>query len=193
MKNRPCLSKGLDSETFKKFYYLKKELVDFCKDNFMSSAGSKADLNNRIIHFLNTGERLTFINIKKSKIDKKNLSLNTIVEENFCYSECKREFFKSIIGSKFTFCVPLQRFIKANVGKKYSDIVDEWYRIQDNKKRNKGNSVIDSQFEYNTYIRDFFKENKGKSLKDAIKCWKYKKSIEGSNRYEEEDLEVLFR
>lgn len=191
MNKFPSFSKELNSETFKKFYFLKKELVDFCKENSMSSAGSKADLNNRIIHFLDTGERLSFTRIKKNKIDKNNLSLNSLIEENFCYSEVKREFFKSIIGSKFTFCVPLQRFIKANIGKRYSDIIDEWYWIQENKKRNKGNSVIDSQFEYNTYIRDFFKENKDKNLKDAIRCWKYKKSIEGSNRYEVGDLEVL--
>ncbi len=49
----------------------------------------------------------------------------------------------------------------------------------------------DSQFEYNTYIRDFFADNQGKSLKDAIKCWKYKKSLQGHNRYEPSDLIAL--
>lgn len=43
----------------------------------------------------------------------------------------------------------------------------------------------------NIYIRDFFEYNKDKSLDEAIKCWKYKKSIKGHNKYEKEDLEVL--
>lgn len=47
---------------------------------------------------------------------------------------------------------------------------------------------IDKQFEYNTYIRDFFADNKGKSLEEAIKCWKYKKQLQGHNRYERTDL-----
>ena len=52
-------------------------------------------------------------------------------------------------------------------------------------------TAIDRQFEYNTYIRDFYAENTGKSLEDAIKCWKYKKSLPGHNRYEKSDLNIL--
>ncbi len=42
-----------------------------------------------------------------------------------------------------------------------------------------------------TYIRVFFADNKGKSLDDAIKCWKYKKQLQGHNRYEKSDLIAL--
>ena len=41
------------------------------------------------------------------------------------------------------------------------------------------------------WIRDFFEENGDKSLEEAIKCWKYKKSLKGHNRYESSDLEAL--
>ena len=47
------------------------------------------------------------------------------------------------------------------------------------------------QFEYNTYIRDFFQDNQGRSLDEAITCWKYKKSMQGHNRYEKSELVVL--
>lgn len=30
-------------------------------------------------------------------------------------------------------------------------------------------------------------ESKGRSLDDAITCWKYKKSMQGHNRYEKSD------
>ena len=39
--------------------------------------------------------------------------------------------------------------------------------------------------------RDFFADNKGKSLEDAIKCWKYKKKLQGHNRYDRADLVAL--
>mgnify|MGYP007107926100 CR=1 FL=1 len=32
---------------------------------------------------------------------------------------------------------------------------------------------------------------KVKTLEEAIKCWKYKKNLQGHNRYEESDLIVL--
>ena len=55
----------------------------------------------------------------------------------------------------------------------------------------KRKATIDKQFEYNTYIRDFFEDNQGRSLDEAITCWKYKKSLQGHNRYEKSDLVVL--
>lgn len=82
-----------------------------------------------------------------------------------------------------------QKWLKANAGKTYKDAIDAYYQILEDKK--KGKTKIDRQFEYNTYIRDFFEANKGKTLEEAIICWKYKKSIQGHNRYEESDLVAL--
>ena len=59
--------------------------------------------------------------------------------------------------------------------------------------KKKGKTTIDKQFEYNTYIRDFFEDNQGRSLDEAIICWKYKKSLQGHNRYEKSDLVALDR
>ena len=59
------------------------------------------------------------------------------------------------------------------------------------KKSAKGKGEIEKQFEYNTYIRDFFAANKDKTLGQAIKCWKFKKSQKGHNKYEDSDLAVL--
>lgn len=73
--------------------------------------------------------------------------------------------------------------------KTYEQAVEAYYTIQEEKKR--GKTAIDKQFEYNTYIRDFFADNAGRSLEESIKCWKYKKSIQGHNRYEKSDLSVL--
>ena len=82
-----------------------------------------------------------------------------------------------------------QQWLKANAGKNYSEAIEAYHLILEEKK--KGKTKIDKQFEYNTYIRDFFEANQGRSLDDAIKCWKYKKSLLGHNRYEDIDLEVL--
>ena len=189
MNERPDLSIELDSKTFKEFYYLKDELIDFCRKNNLQSTGSKVELTERIAIFLDTGERSTKnYNKKKSKIIDE-IMLDTIIEDNFVCSEKHREFYKKQIGNSFSFNVLFQKWLKNNSGKTYKDSIDAYYQILEDKKKNK--TTIDKQFEYNTYIRDFFKDNKDKNLEQAIKCWKYKKSLKGHNKYEKTDLTVL--
>ncbi len=80
--------------------------------------------------------------------------------------------------------------MKANFGKTYKEAVKEWNRIFEEKKAGK-KYTISSQFEYNQYTRDFFKDNPDMKRSDAITCWKYKKSLSGSNKYEKKDLSIL--
>lgn len=93
------------------------------------------------------------------------------------------------IGKGFSFNVAFQKWLKENAGKTYADAVEAYYRLREEAKTQK--TQIGRQFEYNTYIRDFFADNKGKTLDDAIRCWKYKKSRQGHNRYERADLAAL--
>ena len=106
---------------------------------------------------------------------------------NFKCSEDKREFFEKEIGKGFKFKVKFQKWLKANPDKTYREAIDAYYEIQNSKEKTK----IDKQFQYNQYIRDFFEDNKDKSIDDAIKCWNYKKSLKGHNKYEKSDLVIL--
>lgn len=187
MGDRPNLDKTLDSKTFCSYYYLKEELVDFCKEYGLQRTGGKIELTNRIEHYLDTGE-------KSSKIVDNNITTTDIgfiteeskVEANFICSEKHRAFFKEKIGNSFSFNVLFQKWLKVNSGKTYKEAIEAYYQILAEKKTNK--PKIEKQFEYNTYIRDFFADNEGKSLKEAIRCWKYKKSLQGHNKYEKSDL-----
>lgn len=189
MGERPDLDNNLDGKTFREYYYLKEELIDFCRKNDLQTVGGKLELTERIANFLDTGER-TYKNhnARRTKIVDK-ITLDTIIEENFVCSEKHREFYKAQIGDSFSFNVPFQKWLKTNAGKTYQDSIVAYYQILGNKKQHK--TTIDKQFEYNNYIRDFFADNKDKSLEQAIKCWKYKKSLKGHNKYEKEDLEIL--
>lgn len=191
MAERPILDKELDSKTFREFYYLKEELMKFCKENGLPTSGGKIELTDRIAYFLDTGEVLQPIPMKKKRktIIFSEISEDSIIETDFVCSENHRLFFKEHIGNSFTFNVRFQRWLKDNAGKTYKEAIAAYYEILANKKR--GKSSIDRQFEYNTYMRDFFANNQGRTLEEAIKCWKYKKSLQGHNRYEESDLIVL--
>lgn len=189
MCERPRLNKDLDVKIFKEYYYLKEELIEFCRKNNLQTTGGKLELTERISEFLDTGKRTYKKHVaRKAKIIDE-ITLDTIIEENFICSEHHRAFYKNHIGASFSFNVTFQKWLKSNAGKTYQASIKAYYQILEDKKKNK--KAIDKQFEYNTYIRDFFNDNKGKNLEDAIKCWKYKKSLKGHHKYEKEDLEIL--
>lgn len=190
MMERPVLRPGIDSKTFREFYYLKEELVAFCRENGLPVSGGKIEITDRIALFLDTGEILKSTPAQKSSAPSVNhICEDSIIEDNFVCSEKHRAFFKEKIGNRFSFNVQFQKWLKSNSGKTYKDAISAYYQILEDKK--KGKSDIDKQFEYNTYIRDFFADNQGKTLEEAIKCWKYKKSLPGHNRYETSDLLAL--
>ena len=187
---RPILNTQLDSKTFKEFYYLKEELVNFCRENNLPTSGGKIELTERIAYFLDTGKVLPPTKTKRKASNITVITKDTEIENNFVCSETHRAFFKEQIGSSFSFNVTFQKWLKSNAGKTYRDAIDVYYKILEEKKNSKVKK-IDRQFEYNTYIRDFFANNKGKNLDDAIKCWKYKKQLQGHNKYEKSDLVAL--
>ena len=191
MSDRPPLTKDLDSSTFREYYYLKEELTAFCREQGLPVSGGKTELTERIAYYLDTGKVLPPKGKRPSSrpTTDAELTLSGIIEEDFVCSEKHRAFFRREIGPGFSFNVAFQKWLRSNAGKTYGVAVEAYYEILRQKKQSK--TEIDRQFEYNTYIRDFFADNKGRTLEDAIKCWKYKKSLKGRNRYERSDLAAL--
>ena len=190
MSERPPLNNGLDSATFQSYYFLKEELIRFCRSEGLQTTGSKAELTERISRYLDTGEKLTAIRrAPRPPANSGQITVESLIESDFVCSERHRAFFKEKIGKSFSFNVAFQNWLKANTGKSYADAIEAYHRILAENRR--GKTTVDRQFEYNAYIRDFFADNESKSLDDAIKCWKYKKGVQGHNRYEKSDLITL--
>ncbi len=189
MTQRPDLTTEIDSKTFRSFYYLKEELVAFCRENSLPVSGGKIELTDRIACFLDTGKIVETSAKRKTTTNISTITEDTVIEPDIVCSEKHRAFFKEKIGKSFSFNVLFQKWLKGNAGKTYGDAIKAYYQILEEKKN--GKTTIDKQFEYNTYIRDFFEDNQGKSLENAIVCWKYKKSLPGYNRYERSDLAAL--
>lgn len=190
MSTKPILNNQLNYEEFEKYYYLKEELIRFCKLNNLPSQGSKIELTKTISYFLKTKQILKNpVKHNKKKTAISALTKNTIIEPNFVCSEVHRAFFKQEIGTQFSFNVQFQKWLKLNPGKTYADAIIAYNEIIVKNKTTK--NAIDKQFEYNTYIRDFFADNKGKTLSQAICCWNYKKTLPGKHSYEKQDLCAL--
>jgi len=54
---KPELSKFMNAETFSSYYYLKEELVAFCKELGLPTSGNKQELTKRIAYFLFTAKQ----------------------------------------------------------------------------------------------------------------------------------------
>lgn len=135
MSERLDLNEKLDGETFRSYYYLKKELVDFCRENNLPVSGGKVELTDRIACFLDTGKVLETSAKRKATIDVGLITENTRIESNIVCSEKHRAFFKEKIGKSFSFNVLFQKWLKSNAGKTYGDAIHAYYQILEEKKR----------------------------------------------------------
>ena len=65
MDNRPKLELNMSSSDFLNYYYLKDEMVQFCKQYGLQPTGSKENIVRRIAHYLDTGEKLSVATYRK--------------------------------------------------------------------------------------------------------------------------------
>lgn len=174
----PKTSEGISVEDLKVRYFLKTELEGFCKELNISHVGSKGDLLDRLIVFLETGvvKKPKPYNTPPKQADT-NLSLDTVITESHRCSQNVRYFFGSVIHN-FHFSTFIQKYFKENVGKTYQDVVNAWYEEEERKKDPNYKPQIAPQFKFNQFIRDFFEDpqNRGKTRKEAIDLWNKAKS-----------------
>jgi hypothetical protein len=188
---RPLLDEKIKIADFKNYYWLKAELMIFCRELGLSGRGGKIEIANRISEYLETGKVSKKATIKKPKLPKATepITNDTVLGIEYRTYKEKKEFLQLIIGKQFRFTIHLLDYFKKNTGKNtYGDLIKEWYKEKELKKNPNFIKKIAPQFEYNTYIRDFMKDNKNRTRNDAIKYWKIKKSKPGDNKYLKSDL-----
>ena len=108
------LNTMLDSRTFRSFYYLKEELVAFCRENKLPVTGGKIELTDRIAYYLDTGKVLESSSPKKKNNIAGPITEDSVIEENIVCSEKHRVFFIEKIGKSFSFNVMFQKWLKSN-------------------------------------------------------------------------------
>lgn len=184
---RPNLNLGLNHKFFMNFYWLKQELIKFCRNNKLSTTGSKIELTERIYQFLKTGCKKDQItkSAKKTLDSINRLTLDTPVI-NYKNDAITRQFFKKHIGNHFHFNSYLRKFTNKSLIEKltYGDLIKGWIAEEARKKSPDYKANIDKQFQYNQFIQDFFINEKNKTLQDAIKAWNLVKTSSGMCTYE---------
>jgi len=100
LDERPVLDNNIKIKDFVEFYWLKVELIKFCRENGISSTGGKIEISNRIIEYLETGKISKTKTKKTKKLPKPTypITKETIIGIEYRSYKEKTEFFQSVIG-----------------------------------------------------------------------------------------------
>lgn len=194
---RPDIKVIQTGNELKRWYWLKHELVEYCKLTNLTYSGSKFDILDRISNSLdNTSEKPSKPKTLKKVTSKfdwhiEQLSLNSIITDNYKNTQNVRRFFTKHCDSKFHFSIPLMDFMKNNVGATLQQAVNEWQRLNEQSKDKNFKSEIPEGNQYNKYVRDFFADNPTMTVEQARHFWKLKRSLPlGRHIYEKTDLNL---
>jgi hypothetical protein len=192
---RPDISTLQTGEEFKKWYWLKEEVVAYCKGANITYSGSKFQIIERIALALDNN--LVLEKPEKPTIPptkdwhSAQLTLETVITDSYTNGPNTRRFFKEYCGANFSFNIEFMAWMKANIGKTLRDAVEEWLKIKEKSKDKTHKSVIPAGNQYNQYLRDFFADNPDKTMKEARHFWQLKRALPlGLHKYERGDLDL---
>jgi hypothetical protein len=194
---RPEIKNIKTGTELKRWYWLKQELVDYCRLTNLSYAGAKFDILERIANALDDKIKITAKSLLSkqptSKFDwhTEKLYLDTVVTDSYKNSQNVRKFFQQHCGNKFHFSIPFMAFMKNNCGKTLEYAIGEWKKLYILRKDKNFKSEIPEGNQYNKYIRDFFADNPNMTIKQARHFWKLKRNLPlGRHIYERTDLQL---
>lgn len=117
---RPIISNITNGESLKSWYWLKEELVAFCKANKLDYSGVKFEILEKVANFLDGNDTLQKDSLKaSSKFDWHSafLNTNTIITDSYKNSQNVRKFFMLHCSESFHFSIPFMHFMRTNIGK----------------------------------------------------------------------------
>ena len=191
-EERPAIETVGSGTELRRWYWLKSEVADRARRLGLSAGGSKEEITARIAHFLDTGERLKPKRVRAaSGFDWANETLTpeTVITDSYRNGPNVRAFFRAHYGPRFTFNIAFMKWMRENVGRTLADAVEARREIAEREKHSK--PAIPASNQFNAYTRDFHAANPGRSQTDARRCWSWKRSLPGHNRYEDADLKAL--
>lgn len=175
------------TEDFRDFYWLKVELLEFCRENDLSTVGGKREIADRIEHFLRTGERLAPAPPSRpaARLQGSELTMDTQAPAGFRCTQEVRAFFVSHLGPDFRFTVTLQRFIQEHPGVTLGEVAEEWERQKEARRTGTLRPEIAPQFQYNQFTHDFYADprNQGRSRQECQEAWLRTRERRGDKKY----------
>ncbi|HEX7556732.1 MAG TPA: DUF6434 domain-containing protein, partial [Leptolinea sp.] len=127
----PLLTVDIPLGDFDNYYWLKNELATFCRENHLSTSGSKQALIERIHSFLKTGRIPDKVkggsNRSQPQIAMLSIfSRQSIIGPGWRCGQELRSFFEKELGRSFHFDSVMRDFIHYRVGKTLDEAIQAW-------------------------------------------------------------------
>jgi hypothetical protein len=155
--NRPLLTPSLSPENFKDWYWLKKELQDFCSAQALFSTGSKEDLTARVLAHL-SGKSLPAVPTSSPSVRRnpmpQSLMQDTVIGPGWRLNEDLRAFFVAHTSPAFRFNQALRDLFKNPQGHTLAQALAVYRSSLE-----QGPAPIQRQFQLNQHIRDYFAQH----------------------------------
>lgn len=194
MTDRPDIADCPDADTFRRWYYLKEELVTFARAKGIKTTGGKFEIADRIAYFLDHGvPPVTKATRKRvmSNFDWHSavLTPQTVITDSYKNTQNMRRFMQAEIPG-FKFSIPMMDWMKANVGQTLADAVQEAKRIEADKKAGK-KQPDQPHNQYNAYTRAYFAAVPDGTQKELRRLWALRRQRPGPYVYSSADLDLL--
>jgi hypothetical protein len=169
--NRPLLTPDLTAETFSAWYWLKKELQDFCSAQNWPTGGSKQDLTARVLAGL-SGQDLPAAPSAKAAHDAMpdSLTPQTVIGRGWRLNPALRDFFVAHTSPTFRFNQALRDLFKNPEGRTLAQALEVY---QDSSAMS--GAPIQRQFQFNQHIRDYFAQHPGATRAQVLQAWQAKR------------------
>jgi hypothetical protein len=171
--SRPTLEPKLAVEQFRRWYWLKSELVAFCRAVRLSTVGTKPELAQRIEAYL-SGKPVP----EAQKVSRRvgtmptTFTPDTVIGEGWRCNQGLGVFFKSVCGPGFRFNAAVRQVIHEGKGRPLSEAIAAYkHSILPNSPK----QPIIAQNQYNQHTRDFFVRYPNATRAQCIADWKRKR------------------
>jgi hypothetical protein len=172
---RPELTAYLSADEFQRWYWLKEELVAFCRSAQLTTSGSKPELAARIAAALgsrNAAPTSTARKPLRNAVMPTVFTLDTIIQPGWRCGPLLGAFFKAQCGAGFRFNAAVRDFIHTQAGHSLAEAI-ACYRASTAPDAPK--QTIIAQNEYNQHTRDFYAANPGATRAQVLAAWRVRR------------------
>lgn len=191
---RPNIEDCSTGTEFRRWYYLKSELVDFAKTNGIPFHGGKFEIADRIeaaLNFEPIPEPKKRHSTSRFNWAKASLTPALPITDNISFGPNVRNFFECQIGPAFVCNSDFMDWVREHVGATLSEAVDAWKMLEARKSDPEFQTRIRSHNQYNQFTRDILAANPGLALNAVRQIWKAKRQLPLPMIYQPEDFQLL--
>jgi SAP domain-containing new25/Domain of unknown function (DUF6434) len=169
---RPALTSLLSAAEFERWYWLKEELVAFCRVLRLPTSGGKLSIARRIAAHLDgkAAPRVAVVP-RRSATMPSEFDLDMQIGEGWRCSQPLRAFFEQHCGRGFRFNEAMRTFIASRAGSTLRDAIAYYHSnkyVQPD--------TIAAQFEYNHHVRDYRAAHPDAAHAEVVRVWREKRS-----------------